>query len=201
MCIFLSEIFKRRRIRIPRRVDNQGVRRPRSFGRAGSKFVPKTNRRFLFRSRNQELEEYDSREHTKSEEVDNINNAISQRKPSRRRFIPSTSTNQYRLNINTKPLSFPDISLKIKPEPETLDIRPSPSISRVNFEDEETLKKPEEPEEPKERSIEALHLDNYPVIISSIDNDISGMVISSYFIHIQSILMVTVTSNNIFEQV
>ena len=164
--------FKIRRVRLQSSPGDHRsvVRRPRSFGRSGSKFVPKTNRRFLFRSRNKESDKTANVAKLSLENVDN--NPISQEKPSRRRFTPSTSArNKYRLNINTRPLRVTEedeAETNVKPEP--LNIRPTPSISRGHHETQETII------EPAEGDVEALHLDNYPIIISSIDNDISGMI-------------------------
>ena len=155
------------------------VRRPRSFGRSGSKFVPKSNRRFLFRSRNKDDPDKIAKSDKQSlGNVDTFSNPISQvTKPSRRRFTPSTSArNKYRLNINTRPLRITEdedvASENLDPEP--LNIRPTPSISSGKYQT------PEASRDPSERIDEALHLDNYPIIISSIDNDISGMIEDSY---------------------
>ena len=153
------------------------MRKPRSFGRSGSKFVPKkTNRRFLFRSRNKESDESTKSDKQSLENVViNNNNPISPVKPSRRRFTPSSSArNKYRLNINTRPLKSVTENVETNVNPEPLNIRPTPSIAneKRKYETKDELREPE----PVEGNAEALHLDNYPIIISSIDNDISGMI-------------------------
>ena len=192
---FPSKRFKIRRVRLQSsaREEKSVVRRPRSFGRSGSKFVPKkTNRRFLFRSRNKESDESTKTVKQSLENVAINNNPISPVKPARRRFTPSTSArSKYRLNINTRPLKSVTEDVDVESnEPEPLNIRPTPSIAneKRKYETREELREPE----PLEGNAEALHLDNYPIIISSIDNDISGTIsyclASSVFIHIKRVL-------------
>ena len=168
---FPSKRFKIRRVRLQSSEHKSVVRRPRSFGRAGSKFVPKTtNRRYQFRSRTKESDETNERNVKQSLESVAINNSPTKVKASRRRFTPSTGArNKYRLNINTRPLpAEEDVTSNVNPasDSEPLNIRPTPSLSSGKYQTQQ---------EPLSEPAEALHLDNYPIIISSIDNDISGM--------------------------
>ena len=147
------------------------MRRPRSFGRPGSKFVPqKTTRRFQFRSRNKESDETNDRNvKQRLESVAINNNPTVPVKASRRRFTPSTGArNKFRLNIIALPLSAAKhVTSNVNPASgsDPLNIRPTPSLSTGKYPTQETLSEP----------AGALPLDNYPIIISSIDNDISGM--------------------------
>ena len=163
---FPSKRFKIRRVRLQSSDLKSIVRRPRSFGRAGSKFVPKTtNRRYQFRSRTKESDETNERNESAAINNDPIVKA------SRRRFTPSSGArNKYRLNINTRPLpAEEDVTSNVNPasDSEPLNIRPTPSLSSGKYQETQ--------QEPLSEPAEALHLDNYPIIISSIDNDISGM--------------------------
>jgi len=136
--------------------------------RGQSRFVPSRNRKIerRYKSRNNDVSIKGSDNEEKEKEKNrNIKDLLSN-KYSRRKFVPKRNKKFEKISINTTPVvatrvesnyNFENkIESNYNVENDFFDIKPTPS-----------LKKPE---------TEALNIENFPIIISSIDTDMSGLI-------------------------